>query len=753
MSKSFLFKLLDFEIKHKLKLIKKTETKLETARTDLKNNISHLDFIILNNRLLTSNETKSRRTKIIQDKKLLNLGISPFANVDLNKVITNLSKRVLTQDEITILSHGLTFALPITNINFVDHFYKFEKLLQSLQSKTISQDSNMNQNDLSKCISTIAHTSFTEFKEHKHTIPKLPPAHSKALKDLKSDTSITITRPDKGKGVVILDKEEYLTEVQKILDDVTKFTPITEDAFTVITRIEDRLQRFLRTLLCDKIITKDTYKFLFPSGSSPGIMYGLPKTHKPGKLKFRPILSALGTVNYNVAKFLVPLLEPLTKNDYTVKNSFEFVDEISRLKSDKYVMASFDIESLFTNIPIDETINIICDSIFGKVKKFKKFSKPQFKKLLTFAVKDSPFLFNDNLYVQTDGVAMGSPLGPTFANCFLSFHEEEWLDQCPLSFKPLYYRRYVDDTFLLFRDPLHIPKFQEYLNNKHENIKFTVEHENEGKLPFLDVMLTRSDNTISTSIYRKPTFTGLGMNFLSFIPDQFKYNAIKTLLYRCFHLCSNWQYIHMEFDFLTKYFQNNKFPLHIIQRNIRTFLNKTLSPNTNTNTEKPTFHYISLPYYGLLSLDIRKKLNKALKHCYPKTTFRFIFTNPKTINSLFRHKQPLPTLLTSNIIYEFKCSHCNMRYIGKTERNLTLRYAEHSGKSARTGRPISDPSSSSIRTHSERNSHPYEITDFNILHKARNSLDLPILESLYILHKTPELNCDSSSFQLQTFKS
>ena len=159
---------------------------------------------------------------------------------------------------------------------------------------------------------------------------------------------------------------------------------------------------------------------------------------------------------------------------------------------------------------------------------------------------------------------MGSPLGPTFANCFLSFHEEEWLDQCPLSFKPLYYRRYVDDTFLLFRDPLHIPKFQEYLNNKHKNIKFTVEHENEGKLPFLDVMLTRSDNTISTSIYRKPTFKGLGINFLSFFPDQFKYNAIKTLLYRCFHLCSNWQYIHMEFDFLTKYFQNNKFPLNIL---------------------------------------------------------------------------------------------------------------------------------------------------------------------------------------------
>ena len=326
-------------------------------------------------------------------------------------------------------------------------------------------------------------------------------------------------------------------------------------------------------------------------------------------------------------------------------------------------MASFDVESLFTNIPIDETINIICNSIFKQEKdEFKNFSKSQFHKLLNFAVKDSPFLFNNKLYTQTDGVAMGSPLCPTFANCFLSFHEENWLDECPLSFKPLYYRRYVDDTFLLFKDPLHIPKFQHYLNSKHEYIKFTVEHETKGKIPFLDVMLTRQDNTISTSIYRKPTFTGLGMSYLSFIPIQFKINAIKTLLYRCYHLCSDWYSIHTEIDFLTKYFQNNKFPLHLIQRNIRAFLNKTLSPTINTETEKPSFHYISLPYYGLSSYDVRKKLNKTLKHCYPKTIFRFIFTNPKTINSMFKHKESLPTLLTSNIIYEFKCPHCKMRY-------------------------------------------------------------------------------------------
>ena len=149
---------------------------------------------------------------------------------------------------------------------------------------------------------------------------------------------------------------------------------------------------------------------------------------------------------------------------------------------------------------------------------------------------------------------------------------------------------------------------------------------------------------------------------------------------------------------------------------------------------------------------MRKKLNKLLKHCYPKTTFRFIFTNSNTINTLFKHKEPLPTNLISNIVYQFKCPRCNMRYIGKSERNLTLRFAEHSGKSARTGRPISHPSQSSIRNHTEKMNHPLNESAFTILHKARNSLDLPLLESLYIQHKTPELNCDSSSYSLHTFK-
>ena len=98
-------------------------------------------------------------------------------------------------------------------------------------------------------------------------------------------------------------------------------------------------------------------------------------------------------------------------------------------------MESFDIHSLFTNIPLDETI-ICVDLVFHKKKKVKSMLKRHFKQLLTLSVKPSCFLFNDVYYKQVDGVAMGSPLGPTLANLFLVYYEHKWLKSVLYSFGP-----------------------------------------------------------------------------------------------------------------------------------------------------------------------------------------------------------------------------------------------------------------------------------------------------------------------------
>ena len=136
-----------------------------------------------------------------------------------------------------------------------------------------------------------------------------------------------------------------------------------------------------------------------------------------------PILSAIKTPSYNIDKHLVSILEPITTNKFTIKNSFEFAKEVIEQDSGLY-MASLDVESLFTNIPLEETINISCDSLFGNEAKINNFNRNDFEKLLRMALQNNFFNFDGKIYKQTDGVAMGLPLGPSLANAFLCFHEQ-----------------------------------------------------------------------------------------------------------------------------------------------------------------------------------------------------------------------------------------------------------------------------------------------------------------------------------------
>ena len=243
-----------------------------------------------------------------------------------------------------------------------------------------------------------------------------------------------------------------------------------------IIGIEKKLTNLLKELKASETIPENDYKKLKLRGSSFGVLYGLCKTHKKVLdkcLPFRPILSGIKTLSYNLAKFLIPLIEPITKNNFTVKNSFEFSKEICKQNSE-YFMASLDVESLFTNIPLEETIKICCDSLYKNQELLSNINKNQFEKLLRAALCNNYFLFDGIVYQQVDGIAMGSALSPSLANAFLAHYEQIWLNDCPDEFKPVYYKRYADDISVLFRSPHHLEKFNEYLNTKHVNIKFTI---------------------------------------------------------------------------------------------------------------------------------------------------------------------------------------------------------------------------------------------------------------------------------------
>ena len=156
-----------------------------------------------------------------------------------------------------------------------------------------------------------------------------------------------------------------------------------------------------------------------------------------------------------------------------------------------------DADALFTNIPLDKTIDICVKKVFQTLDSLvKEIPKNDFRDLLNLATKESLFTFNINVLHSSRWCATGSPLGPILAKFFLSHHEENWLNKCPTEFKPSFYRRYADDIFVLFDSTKSTHLLREYISSKHQNINFTIESENIGSLSFLDVKICRKKQQI-----------------------------------------------------------------------------------------------------------------------------------------------------------------------------------------------------------------------------------------------------------------
>ena len=213
-------------------------------------------------------------------------------------------------------------------------------------------------------------------------------------------------------------------------------------------------------------ISEETYNKLSLVSSKPETLYGSAKVHKPvknGLLPFRPILSAVATPKYKLGKFLLHSLSNITLNKFTVKDCFTFVDEFLTQNNDLH-MDSLDVDALFTNIPLVETIDIWVEKLFETQHTLVKgISKNDFCDLINLATKESFFTFNNKFYIQIDGVAMKTPLGPIMAHIFLSHYEENWLDKCPIEFKPSFCRTYIYHIFVLFESSKSADSFHEYI--------------------------------------------------------------------------------------------------------------------------------------------------------------------------------------------------------------------------------------------------------------------------------------------------
>ena len=175
-------------------------------------------------------------------------------------------------------------------------------------------------------------------------------------------TKFSILKPDKGNGIVVMNRSDYVSSVESLFSDSSKFKQIPKDPTP--SRLAS-LQNYLCKLLKCSEITETELSFLQPKFAQFGRAHGLPKIHMQYTTlpKFRPIVDTTNTPHYNIGKFLSNLLNPLTQNECTLTDSFQAVSDINSIPaylfSEGYQFVSFYVVSLFTNVPLHETVQII----------------------------------------------------------------------------------------------------------------------------------------------------------------------------------------------------------------------------------------------------------------------------------------------------------------------------------------------------------------------------------------------------------
>ena len=566
--------LIENELREKRKVSSKLYEELMCNYNSVKQQISFLDFNHVLHCIHKSCEVYKKRVSLIHSKKLYKLGgFHKPPSCDASKVVYNLANYPLSKREKYLLSFGLDHCLQprIDNIKLKVCLEVFANKIDKLHRDCCSDKESLFE-ELRKLFTTVNEEYKREIK-----VSLFDDNDIKILRNLGKNKNIIISRPDKGKGVTIMKREEYVDKMASILTNPSHFEKCERDPFKATLLLEDKVNRYLSYLKKGNYINNDEYKYLYASGSTPGILYGLPKIHKVNT-PLRPVMSSINTHNYKLAKFIIPHIKEWATSEYTLENSYEFFDILKNFRFEQnYYMVSFDINNLYTNVPNKETINIVANKMYTDNNSFRGLSKSKFIELLELVVNDSFFIFNDVYYKQIDGLAMGNPISATLANIFLCFHETQWLNNCPSEFKPLLYRRYVDDTFIIFRERKDALKFFTYLNSQHPNITFTKEEENERKLPFLDILVTKSVNEgLNMQVYRKPTYTGLGLNFLSECSFKYKINNLTNLLFRAFRLSSSYLIFHKEVAFLKSFFNNNGYSDRIFYKNVSKFLNRMM---------------------------------------------------------------------------------------------------------------------------------------------------------------------------------
>ena len=376
--------------------------------------------------------------------------------------LINKSSKKLDAYEKNVLYLGLNHHILPRKIIDADVKVEIEKLM-----KSVTSDTGPLNYDIKEDLKSEVHS----FLKNSRRIcsAKSNQSFHKTIKKLANDDTITICKFDKGNGVVIMDRCDYEQKCYDILSDTSKFkkldsSNITDTILKKQSSIKNYVYRYLRD---NEAVDKAIYDKLYDVGSSPGKFYGLVKVHKDS-YPIRPVVSMIDTPEYGLAKWLDTFIKPNIPDQYMLNSTDHFINIVKDcpVQSGDHLV-SYDVKSLYTNVPLKETAGIVTKYVYSKDSVCTPpIPEKIFTKLLLL-VTEGNFLFNGEFYKQIDGLAMGGPLGPSLANFFLAHLEKTRISKCPKEILPKLYLRYIDDIFALLHEKQSHEDFFHFINALH----------------------------------------------------------------------------------------------------------------------------------------------------------------------------------------------------------------------------------------------------------------------------------------------
>ena len=623
------------------------------------------------------------------------------------ELYVNLSSHELTKNESLVLGFGVNFSIAMPTLNPISIAESFIRL-----ERNLNDSCGVSPNEL-----LLAKGCVYGFIQKRFTC-NIPERFIKALRDLKHNDTIHMTKADKANSIVILDSETYKQKLCQLLNDETTYSKLTSDP---TERVNKNFNTKLKSLLRDCPNLKKS--FLIVNPSLP-YMYGLVKTHKPDN-PLRPIISSVGSVTYKLSKWLANKLSPLvgTISPSHIKNS---VDLVTKLKCHigSFKLISFDVNSLFTKVPVMDVINFLRDEI---EKIDLPVSADIFIKLLELCVLDNSFKVDGCFYKQTFGFAMGNPLSPILSNIYMEYFETRILPTI-CNFNIIWYR-YVDDIICLWpkdKDPL---VFLHSLNQLVPTIKFKIEIENDNTLPFLDTLIFNSPNQLKFDVYRKPTSVESFVHYFSNHDISVKRSIFNSMFLRALRICDP-EFFDGEIKKIYAIGKNLCYPAYFIDA----CFSKT-KKRFYENGER-----IQLQFNNVLTLPFRNEL-KPLTKILKQLNINVVFKYESTIRNLIIKNSPVEERNCG--VYYIPCKGCDLVYVGQTGKSYLDREKQHK-YNIRTANE-----SSALFKHQQLYNHNINWNEGKIIFKSERQIERLITETC-IIRKVSTMNLNEGFYKLDS---